>query len=59
MTRANVHHRSLPGPDGPAWYPTVFVIDASGVIRRRNLRDEALDKVVDKLLKEIENAPKR
>jgi peroxiredoxin len=39
-------------------FPTVYVIDANGVIRRRNPRGETLDKVVDELLKEIESLPK-
>jgi len=35
-------------------FPTVYVLDAKGVIRYRNVRGEALDKAVDNLLKEME-----
>jgi peroxiredoxin len=53
----------LLGPICKAWnvygYPTVFVIDGNGVIRRRNVRGEALDQVVDGLLAEIKSTPKR
>ncbi len=52
----------LLGPICKAWnvygYPTVFVIDAKGVIRRRGVKGEALDRVVDELLKEIKSVPK-
>jgi peroxiredoxin len=52
----------LMGPICKAWnvygYPTVFVIDAKGVIRRRNLRGQALDACVDELLAEINAPPK-
>ncbi len=48
------------GPDGGLiddWdidgFPTIFVIDARGVIRFRDVRDEELDQAVAKLLKEI------
>jgi thiol-disulfide isomerase/thioredoxin len=33
-------------------YPTVFVLDAKGVIRSKNARGEGLDQLVDKLLNE-------
>ncbi len=48
------------GPDGPiarAWgvvaWPTVYVLDARGVIRYTNVRGAALDRAVDKLLAEM------
>jgi hypothetical protein len=49
-TRWNVH----------AW-PTIYVLDAKGVIRYRDVREEPLDRAVDALLKEIEapESPKR
>lgn len=37
-----------------AW-PTIFVLDAKGVIRYKGVRGEAMDKAVDTLLAEIEN----
>ena len=53
------------GTDGPipkTWnvhsWPTVFVLDGKGVIRHKNLRDEALGEAVEKLLKEAEPAAK-
>jgi thiol-disulfide isomerase/thioredoxin len=38
--------------------PTIFVIDAKGVIRFKNVRKEALDRAVDYLLKEMEQEQK-
>jgi thiol-disulfide isomerase/thioredoxin len=35
-------------------YPTIFVLDAEGVIRHKDLRGEALEKAVNALLKEAE-----
>ena len=37
-----------------AW-PTIFVLDAKGVIRYKGVRGDAMDKAVDTLLAEIEN----
>src|SRR5438067_3122461 len=46
------------GPISTAWgvdsWPTIYVIDHKGVIRHKNLREEALDRAVDKLLTEME-----
>lgn len=49
------------GPEGgvvDAWnvqaFPTVYLIDADGVIRYRNLHDEELDKAIEKLVAEAE-----
>src|SRR5262245_37945582 len=46
------------GPIARAWrvhiWPTIFVIDARGVIRYRGVRGQALDEAVDTLLKELE-----
>ena len=49
------------GPDGPiatrwnvnAW-PTIYILDAKGVIRYRDARGEEMGKAVEELLKEIE-----
>jgi peroxiredoxin len=48
------------GTDGPIatrWgvrsWPTTFVIDAKGIIRYRDVRDEAMDKAVEELLQEM------
>jgi peroxiredoxin len=53
------------GADGPIclrWgintWPTVFVIDAKGVIRYRGVREERLDKAVEALLDEMPGATK-
>jgi hypothetical protein len=35
-------------------WPTIYVLDARGVIRYKNVRGEELDKAVDALLKEIQ-----
>lgn len=49
------------GPDGPlshAWnvrgWPTIYVLDARGVIRAKGLRGKELDTAVDELLKEMD-----
>ena len=47
------------GPIPTAWnvrgWPTLYVIDAKGVIRAKNLRDEKkLDKLIDELVAEAE-----
>lgn len=49
------------GTDGPIstrWnvsgWPTIYVIDAEGVIRYKNVRGDALDAAVDELLAEME-----
>ena len=34
-------------------WPTIYVLDAKGVIRYRNVREKKLDEAVDKLLQEI------
>lgn len=51
------------GPEGKvaaSWrirpLPAIFVLDAKGVIRFKNLKGEGLDKAVDALLKELEAA---
>jgi hypothetical protein len=48
------------GTDGPistAWnvrgWPTIYVLDAEGVIRFKNVRGEALDAAIDQLLAEM------
>lgn len=46
------------GPHSKAWnvrsWPTVYVLDAEGVIRARNVRGKELDAAVDELLKATE-----
>ena len=45
------------GPIATAWnvhgWPTIYVLDAKGVIRFKNVRGEAMDKAVDSLLAEM------
>ena len=36
-------------------WPTIYVLDAKGVIRYKNVRGEQMDAAVDALLKEMEN----
>lgn len=52
------------GPNGKiiadlnVWsYPRIYVLDANGVIRYKDLRGKLLDKVVDSLVKEAEREP--
>ena len=51
---------STSGPISKAWkvnsWPSIWVIDAKGVIRYRNVRGEKMDEAVDKLLAELESA---
>jgi hypothetical protein len=48
---------STNGPISNAWkvrgWPTIYVLDASGVIRYREVRGEAMDRAVDELLQEM------
>ena len=39
-------------------WPTIYVLDAKGVIRYKDVRGEAMDKAVDALLKEMEKEKK-
>jgi len=41
------------------FYPSVFVLDAKGVIRARDVRRENLDRAVDKLLEEMKRPESR
>jgi hypothetical protein len=49
---------STGGPISQAWqvqgWPTIYVIDARGVIRYKNVRGDGMDQAVDTLLKELE-----
>jgi hypothetical protein len=49
---------STNGPISNAWkvrgWPTIYVLDGNGVIRAREVRGEAMDRVVDELLAEME-----
>jgi peroxiredoxin len=46
------------GPIAKAWnvsgWPTIYVLDAKGVIRYKNVREKQMDQAVDALLKELE-----
>ena len=50
---------STNGPIASRWnvsgWPTIYVLDHKGVIRFRDVREEAMDKAVDTLLEEIES----
>ena len=49
------------GPISSRWniraWPTVYVLEAQGVIRAKNPRAESLDQLIDHLLEEASNAP--
>ena len=51
---------STSGPIATAWnvsgWPTIYVLDAGGVIRFKDVRGEALDDAIDELLEELEDA---
>src|SRR3954471_23999116 len=50
------------GPISQAWHvrgwPTIYVLDGSGVIRYRNVRGDDMDRAVDQLLREMEERKK-
>ena len=50
------------GPLATKWnvngWPTIFILDAQGKIRFRDLRDEEMEKAVTELLAEVEAAKK-
>ncbi len=64
MKEKNITWRSFwngGGTDGPIstlWsvtgWPTIYVLDAKGVIRYKGVRGEAMDEAVDTLLAELE-----
>ena len=64
MKKENITWRSwwdggnTEGPIAKAWnvsgWPTIYVLDAKGVIRGKNVREKEMDKAVDKLLEELE-----
>jgi hypothetical protein len=69
MKKENITWRSFwGGPDGTSgpiatrWnvrsWPTIFVLDAKGVIRFKNVRGEKMDEAVDQLLAEMEKEKK-
>ena len=53
---------STSGPISTRWnvssWPTIYVIDAEGRIRFKNVRGEAMDAAVDELLAEIKSKKK-
>ena|SRR5437868_5252333 len=53
---------STSGPIATRWnvhgWPTVYVLDADGVIRYRDVREKKLDEAVDTLLREMETKKK-
>ena len=48
----------IAGRFGVRAWPTIYVLDAKGVVRFTRVRGEAMDKVVDELLAELEAQPK-
>ena len=54
--------RTTNGPIATEWnvhgWPTIYVLDHRGVIRYKEVRGEAMDKAVDTLLQEMEQAGK-
>ena len=69
MNRENITWRSwwdggdTGGPIATAWgvrgWPTIYVLDHKGVIRFKNVRGEAMDKAVDRLLEEMKKDAKK
>lgn len=58
MTWRHAVEGSTSGPIAKQWnvhgWPTIYVLDAKGVIRAKGLRDKMLEDKVDELLKELE-----
>jgi hypothetical protein len=58
MTWRSWWDRDTSGPIASKWnvhgWPTIYVLDATGVIRYKNVRGEAMDKAVDTLLTEAD-----
>lgn len=54
---------STRGPISKAWnvrgWPTIYILDAKGVIRFKNKREKAMDNAVDKLLEEMGPASRK
>jgi Thioredoxin-like len=52
---------STQGPIATKWnvsgWPTIYVLDPKGVIRAKQVRGKAMDKVVDELLAELTKGP--
>jgi len=57
ITWRNAVEGSTNGPIPSKWnvraWPTIYVIDAKGVIRYKNVRGKGMDEAVDALLKEL------
>jgi hypothetical protein len=57
ITWRNIVDGSTGGPIASAWnvrgWPTIYILDAQGKIRYRDLRDQAMEDAVMTLLKEI------
>ena len=62
ITWRQVVDGSTEGPLATRWnvngWPTIYVLDAKGVIRAKGLRGPELEKAVEELLKEMEPAKK-
>src|SRR5687767_13033413 len=60
ITWRNVVDGTTSGPIATRWnvhgWPTIYILDAKGVIRYRDLRDKQMEEAVEKLLAEIEPA---
>lgn len=58
VTWRSFYDRTTGGPICRDWkvngFPTIYIIDAKGVIRYKNLHGEEMDRAVDKLLAELE-----
>lgn len=63
ITWVNVPDGHPGGPIATAWnvegWPTIYVLDAKGVIRYRDVRDAEMDSAVDTLLAEMEKPAKK
>src|SRR5262245_42969011 len=61
MTWRHFWDQSTSGPIAKAWnihgWPTTYVIDQDGVIRYRDLRDEAAEKAIEELLAKMPAKP--
>jgi len=59
ITWPNIYDESPGGPIARQWnvhaWPTIYVIDAEGVIRHRDLHGPEFERVVEEMVKAVEN----
>jgi len=61
ITWRNAVDGNTGGPIATRWnvegWPTIYILDAKGIIRNRDLRDKRMEEAIEKLLDEMKNNP--